>query len=358
MFQPFGLAGRLFIFLADYKIRVACRCDFPAKVGLLIFPWLCLQHAVKVRGFLLSDCIGRRSGARCGKELMRFMQTFSLIGAGRVARVLGQALVGCGYQAAAVNSRRIESAQQLAEALGARVASAAAAAQAADFVLITTPDDCIAEVAAAVAAAGGWRAGQVVLHTAGALATTVLQPAAAGGAAIGSLHPLQSFAGGAASLQGVYFACSGAAPALQLCRSLVAEWGGIYWELAEANRVQYHAAACAASNYLVVLLDWAVRQLAPLGLTEAEAQAALAPLVQGTLQNLQRQGRAALTGPISRGDAATLAAHLAVLPPDEQVLYRQLGAATLQTAAALGRLTEEQQQELRRVLRYEEAQTR
>ena len=102
-------------------------------------------------------------------------------------------------------------------------------------------------------------------------------------------------------------------------------------------RPRYHAAAVIASNYLVALLQLAVRQLAPLGLEEREAVRALLPLVRGTLDNVEAMGLPeALTGPISRGDAATIRLHLDRLSEEDRHLYCALGREALGVAVRGG----------------------
>jgi len=120
--------------------------------------------------------------------------------------------------------------------------------------------------------------------------------------------------------------------------------------LAPGGKAAYHAALSVASNYLVTLTDIA-RQLARQGgVDEVLLSALLGPLMQGSLANALSMGpQQALTGPIVRGDAATVARHLAVLPLELQPAYRVLGERTVALAGA--RLPEEARQTLLALLR-------
>ena len=117
----------------------------------------------------------------------------------------------------------------------------------------------------------------------------------------------------------------------------------------------YHAGAVAASNYLVTLLDFATRHLQALGADRRQALQALLPLVRGTLANVERLGiPGALTGPIARGDAATVAGHVAALrqrAPELLELYRVLARQTIPLAKERGGLTDRAAEELLQTVR-------
>ncbi|WP_346353689.1 Rossmann-like and DUF2520 domain-containing protein [Azotosporobacter soli] len=270
--------------------------------------------------------------------------TIAVIGAGKVGSALARALQISGCDIAAVFSRRRSCAERLAQEVGATVTNCAAEAAAlADVVLLATPDAVIADVAEELRSAGCLREGQSVLHMAGALGGEPLASLAGGPASLGCLHPLQTFAGGEAkeAFQNVFFAIDGDPEACACAGRLVEMLDGRAFQLPETERSRYHAAACMVSNYLVVLVQWAVRRYGEFGLAEADALPALLPLIRGTVLNLQRVGtEKALTGPISRGDAATVAAHLAVLPDGlEREIYQVLGRGALAPLVEKQRLT-------------------
>ena len=131
--------------------------------------------------------------------------------------------------------------------------------------------------------------------------------------------------------------------------ALAQSFGGQILIVPPAERALYHAAAVITSNYLVTLLATAQTLFARWAPDETAARAAMLPLAAGTLRNINRQGaKAALTGPIVRGDATTVEKHLAALPKELIPLYRQLGLATLSLAE--DSLTDQQIQALQRCL--------
>lgn len=270
----------------------------------------------------------------------------AIVGAGKAGTALGAGLARAGYRIAGVASRTPEAAERLARRLGCAAAvRPEEVTRGAGVVLITTPDRAIGTVAGEIAARQGFAPGQVVLHASGALPAEALAAARAAGAAVGSLHPLQSFAGteaDVAGLNGCYFAVEGDAAALAVAEQMARDLGGIPFRLAPGSRPLYHAAACVASNYLVALVDLAARMCEACGLPRAQAVRALVPLLEGTLANIRRVGvPAALTGPISRGDAPTLASHLRALEPFPawRELYARLGSYTVEVALAQGGIT-------------------
>ncbi len=257
----------------------------------------------------------------------------AFIGAGRMGQALAVAAVRSGYTVTAAASRSAASAAALCAAAGGRpCATPAEAAALAPVVVLTVPDGAIATVAAAVS----WQPGQVVLHTSGALDSAVLSPARAAGAAAGSLHPLQTLVraeDGPALLRGATFALEGDPAAVAAGRALAEALGGHPLELAPGAKVLYHAAAVCTSNYIVALAAMARRLWAAAGLPPADAVPALLPLMQGAVTNLGKLGvEQALTGPVARGDTATVARHLQALAeqlPDLLPAYQALGLEAL-----------------------------
>ena len=188
------------------------------------------------------------------------------------------------------------------------------------LVLLAVPDGAIAEAARAVPS------GPVVGHCSGA---TTLEPLTAAGHRALSLHPLMTVpAGRAATFAGAGAAVAGSdEAALAAARALAERLGMVPVTVADGDRAAYHAAASIASNFLVTLESAAERVAATAGVTRAQ----LAPLVRATVDNWAALGPAALTGPIARGDAATVARHRAALgerTPDLLPLYDVLAEAT------------------------------
>lgn len=195
-----------------------------------------------------------------------------------------------------------------------------------DLVLIATPDAAIAEVAGAIEPGRA-----VVVHVAGSLGLDVLGAHDRRGA----LHPLMSLPDpvvGAARLAGGWFAIAGD----PLVAELAAALGGTTFEIADADRALYHAAAAVASNHLVALLGHAAR----LGAAAGVPAAALMALAVGSAENAAALGpSAALTGPAARGDERTIAAHLASIgerAPRELAAYEAMLTEARRLAAEGG----------------------
>lgn len=283
-------------------------------------------------------------------------RTVAIIGAGKVGSVLAKALHRQGYELVGIASRTLESASQLAKEF-AIVATTKAAdiTLHADMILIATPDRCIGQVVEELVKDGGVRAGQFIFHTSGGVGVEVLKPASHLGAFTGSIHPLQSFANLTSPVDAVadiYFAVGGDEKAIGLAEEIVKSFGGKSFIISDKDRPLYHGAACIVSNYFVSLMHWATQIYTGFGLSPQQAVAALMPLVQGTVNNIQDLGPTeALTGPISRGDVSTIAAHLAGFTNgNEKNLYAELGRYTIGVALEKGSINEEQANAVKELL--------
>ena len=243
-----------------------------------------------------------------------------------MARAFGRLLLLHGEPVVAVASRTASTAGRTASALGAAVAAVEYVnlPSIASNILIAVSDAGISSVAETLAA-GGMRHG-VVLHTCGARGPDALAPLQARGVACGMLHPLQSITGDTASLDGIAFGVAGDPRACAWGEEIVSIANGRIVHLDERHLGSYHTAAVMASNAIVAVMDAAIALMSRAGVERGIALDALAPLSRTTLENALRDGPlAAVTGPISRGDAATVAAHLdavADAPPTIRHLYR------------------------------------
>jgi predicted short-subunit dehydrogenase-like oxidoreductase (DUF2520 family) len=206
-------------------------------------------------------------------------------------------------------------------------------------VLIAVPDDALTEVVAALAELE-LPAGIPVLHASGSLSAEVLAPLAAKGHPVGGLHPLAAIADpvdGADRLRGATFGVEGEGAARELAVRLVSACDGYVLAIEPGGKALYHAAAVFASNYAVALMSVAERLMVQAGVAALDAQAALARLAVGAVQNVAAQGPvAALTGPIARGDAETVERHLARLSGADRDLYCLLGREALKLASVRG----------------------
>ena len=246
------------------------------------------------------------------------VRSFSLIGAGRAGGTLAWALVQAGYRPLACFCPTAKGTREAVRFLGGGRAarSLGDAAAAAPLTLIAIPDRLIEPVATELASAD--LRGRVLLHLSGAQTADALAPARTAGASVAACHPLTSLARrsrNADAFRGVAFAIDGDDKALRAAKALARAVGGRPFLAAREGKVLYHAGAVLASNALVTLLDLARGLARPVGLDDEQALRAFLPLVRATLANVEDLGlEAALTGPVRRGDAATVVRHLEALP--------------------------------------------
>ncbi len=256
--------------------------------------------------------------------------TVALVGPGRAGNALAIALLAAGHDVVAVAGRAPDSASVVAaaERFDARPCPIEDVARAAALVLLATPDAAIEDAGREVVAA--LRDDALVVHCSGSRGLEVLAPIATArpAARLGVLHPLQTLPSGeagAARLAGSWAAVTGAPEVADLAAQL----GMHPFSVRDEDRDGYHAAACIASNHLVALLGQVER-------VAADARVPLAafePLVRATIDNAFALGpRAALTGPVSRGDLETVTRHLAAIASDEEHAYRALAAAAARLA--------------------------
>jgi len=227
-------------------------------------------------------------------------------------------------------------------------------------VLLAVPDDVLDPLARELASRRAVGPDQVVLHLSGVHTRDILAPLGSTGAALGSLHPLQAISEPSQAKSrwsGSYAAVEGDARALTEAERLCTILGLTPVHVPGEAKMAYHAAAVVASNYVVVLADLAARIAASGGVPPDAAERMYLPLIRGAAENLQRQSpMEALTGPIRRGDAATVRRHLAVLDGPERQLYAGLGLHALRLARA-GGLPAATADEIERVLRSGEDAT-
>jgi predicted short-subunit dehydrogenase-like oxidoreductase (DUF2520 family) len=272
----------------------------------------------------------------------------SIIGPGRLGQALAIALRSLGYPILAFVARHPAEARKAVRALNKSATPAQALGwdrlaqlPATDLILITTPDDAIAEAAERLAAGEFRRTRRrTVLHTSGALASDVLNPLLKAGFHTGSLHPLVSVSepgAGAKALRGAFYCLEGDKTALRVARLIVEDLKGKSFSVRPENKALYHAAAVMASPHLVALFDLATEMLAACGVSNRSARQVLLPLVESTTKNLMVMNpERALTGTFARGDIATVRRHLAALSrkgfAQALEVYRLLGLRSVQLA--------------------------
>ena len=267
-----------------------------------------------------------------------------VIGTGRVGSVLGAALAAAGHHVVAASGVSDQSRARAARAFpGLALGPPDEVALAADLVLVTVPDDQLGDLIGGLAAAGVWRAGQLVVHTSGRHGLDVLAPAGAFGALPLALHPAMTFTGRPEDLDrltGAIFGVTAPEDYRPVGEALVLEMQGEPVWVPDAARPLYHAALSHAANHLVTLLCDATDLLARAGVETPTR--VLYPLVTAALDNALRLSDAALTGPVSRADVATVDAHVHTLArraPDVLASYLAMARRTAARAATARRIS-------------------
>jgi predicted short-subunit dehydrogenase-like oxidoreductase (DUF2520 family) len=271
-----------------------------------------------------------------------------LVGAGPVATALAGAMRLGGVPVLGLWARKAPAARSAGAIAG--VASFSAAPPdlllEADAVILAVRDAAIAEVAQMLVATGLITRRHVLIHCSGGLSSTEAFAAVRdqiGGVA--TLHPLRAIADARTamrSLKGTVVGIEGDEGGRAMAQALATAMGGTPLELAGGQMAAYHAAASMASNFVVALLDAAQGAMTSAGVPAEDARAALVALAQGAVANVGAKGvDAGLTGPIRRGDLATVTRHVQALQsptlaPDLAAIYRVLGQRTLAIARRLG----------------------
>lgn len=267
-----------------------------------------------------------------------------VIGVGRAGAPLAAALARAGHPLVGAHAVSERSRRRAAERLpGTPLMSIEQVMAAADLVLLTVPDDVLPDLVAGLAETGSVTPGQFLVHASGRYGTAVLDPAARLGALPLALHPVMTFTGGRADLDrlaGCPFGVTAPAVLRPVAEALVVEMGGDPVWVPEEARPLYHAALANGANHVVTLVALTLDLLATAGV---ESPAALVrPLLTTALDNVLRMGDEALTGPVARGDARTVAAHLQALSeaaPEARAAYVALARLTADRALAAGRLS-------------------
>ena len=230
----------------------------------------------------------------------RRLASVAVVGQGRLGGTLTRALSARGHPVASL----------------ARHDPVAEICWAADWVFLAVPDREIARVAEVLQ----WRPGQAAIHCAGALGLEVLEPARRAGAWPGGFHPLAAFptrSEPASRFAGIAIGIEADEPLGGALEALARELGARPVRLEGVDRRAYHAACVLASNAAIGLLGAARAVWTRAGLPAADARTALAALMTGAAHAATREELAeALTGPIARGDVATVAGHLDALAGD------------------------------------------
>jgi predicted short-subunit dehydrogenase-like oxidoreductase (DUF2520 family) len=237
---------------------------------------------------------------------------------------------------------------------GTAIKQPAEVVSAADLVLLTVPDDVLPGLVAGLAATGAELEGRLVAHASGRHGLAVLDPAVRAGALPLALHPVMTFTGrpdDIDKLTGITFGVTAPDPLRPVAEALVLEMGGEPVFIAEQYRDLYHAALASVANHMVTLVVEAADLLRQVGVGNPARM--LGPLLSAALDNSLRLGDAARTGPVARGDAETVAAHIEALraaAPEALPAYLALARLTADRALSAGILSAPDAQRLLDVL--------
>ncbi|CAL9504822.1 hypothetical protein SUDANB120_03520 [Streptomyces sp. enrichment culture] len=278
-----------------------------------------------------------------------------VVGAGRVGPALACALRLAGHRPVAVSGVS-ETSRRRAERMlpGVPLVPPARVLELADLVLLTVPDDALPGLVQGLAETGAVRPGQLLVHTSGRYGAAVLDPARRAGALPLALHPAMTFTGTEVDVQrlaGCSFGVTAPEELRLAAEALVIEMGGEPEWIAEEARPLYHAGLALGANHLVTLVAQAMELLRKAGVEHPDRM--LGPLLGAALDNALRSGDAALTGPVARGDAGTVAAHVSELrkhAPGTVAGYLAMARTTADRALAHGLLKPELAEDLLGVL--------
>ncbi len=284
-----------------------------------------------------------------------------VISAGRVGAVLGAAFQRAGHRVTAVSAVSDASLRR-AEALlpDVEVRPPDEVAAQADLVLLAVPDDAISGLVRGLVATQSLRSGQILVHTSGAHGVGVLQPAAEIGVLTVAMHPAMTFTGRSEDVQRLATACMAITAAEQdeagwsVAEALTLELGMEPVRIREEHRRLYHTALAHGANHLITLVNECAELLSQAGVEVPDR--VMAPILSASLDNALRLGDRAITGPVMRGDAGTVAAHLQELhrtSPETVPGYRAMARRTADRAERAGILRPDAAVEVRSVIDQE-----
>ena len=264
----------------------------------------------------------------------------------------------CVFEIQDVLTRSRESAAGGVDFIGAgRPVGGLAEMRDADVWMIATRDDAIVPTCETLAGSGKITPDDIVFHVSGATPSTALSAAAERGAFTASVHPIKTFPDPELAVQsfpGTFCAAEGHPDALRVLRPAFEMIGATVFDIDPGLKPIYHAGGVFSCNYLAALIEAALRAHVKAGMPRAASLKALEPLVRETVDAIFDKGPArALTGPIARGDVATVRRQLAMVEGWDAgmgTLYRDLGLVAVTLAESDGKLDATRAAELRGAL--------
>jgi predicted short-subunit dehydrogenase-like oxidoreductase (DUF2520 family) len=242
----------------------------------------------------------------------------------------------------------LRQARKLARQVGASAVTVARAQLRSEIIWLCVPDGAIASAAASLTDSADWT-GKVALHSSGALTSDELAVLRERGATVASVHPLMTFVRGSRPpLAGVPFAIEGSPKASRAARTIIRDLCGQSFTIRKEQKEAYHAWGMFASPLLTALLAATERVAVAAGVSRNSARERMLPILLQTLANYARFGApGSFSGPIARGDVATVRKHLKVLAPGLREVYIALACSALRDLPAKNR------EALEKVLRAE-----
>jgi len=288
------------------------------------------------------------------------MKTLNVIGCGSVGKTLSRLWTQKGvFRVRSVLNRSLESGSRAVQFVGAgRAVDDYARLGPADLVMIATSDEAIETCCGRLYASGVLAEGVIVFHTSGSLPSTLLEPAKSRGALVASVHPVKSFADPAAAAEtfaGTFCALEGDPQACDVIRDALRPCGATTFPVDPDFKTIYHAATVVASNYLVALMEVALRCFEKAGIDRATAIEVMQPIATGTAANLFELGPVrALTGPIARGEPSVIERQSEALGQWDEVIqsiYKNLGQIALDLSTRQGSATPDALAAIKKTLR-------
>jgi predicted short-subunit dehydrogenase-like oxidoreductase (DUF2520 family) len=233
----------------------------------------------------------------------RNLMNISVYGPGRAGSALALAVRQAGHEITSIGGRDRDAVERLSDEVDPTGGVS-------DLLIVALADDALVDAWEIV---GNDEATRAVVHVSGAVPVGVLDPFADAGALTGSFHPLQTFPDGhtgAARLRGAHVAITAPDELKTILFGLAASLGCFPFEIDDATKPLYHAAAAASANFTLAALGVASDLFEAAGIDFAAAR----PLVEAITDNAFELGPdSALTGPIARGDVATVESQLAAI---------------------------------------------
>jgi predicted short-subunit dehydrogenase-like oxidoreductase (DUF2520 family) len=264
------------------------------------------------------------------------LPTISIVGLGNLGTVLASTLLAAGYGVKVIvlrkKSRTSAAVKAFSRKLKSRLAELGTHVFDTEVVWITVPDDAIASVARTLARSQDWK-GKVVFHSSGALTSDELTPLREQGAQVASVHPMMTFVREAVpQMAGVAFAVEGDVAAVRVAKSIVDRLGGDAFSIGKENKVLYHVFGSFASPLVIALMASLEEVALAAGVRKQDIKPIMVPLLWQTLHNyLKNDAASAFSGPLIRGDAATVRKHLAELKklPQARNVYLALARSAI-----------------------------